>query len=311
MQTRRAGAVYVEREVFLRSLTLARPTGASARALAASMEDLHLPAGTVIYREGDPGEAAYFVVNGTVRLTSAGHEPWTLGAHAVVGVLDVMAERSRTRQATIVEDAHVLRLRADDWLDILEDDFEYTRHVVRGVASTTSELCFELAPGGGFAEPPPDAPGIDETAPPLTLVERIIVLRDTELFARATIDAMTTLAEGSDEIRVPAGSLLSERVSLFAGFSVVARGLVEMTSGEPSREIRARFGPSAIVGGPVALAHSSDKLAVRALTDTSLLHVRDEDFYDVMEDHFDVARSVFAALAVTRERLMNQRASKA
>lgn len=300
-------AAHVEREVFVRSLSLARPTGASARALAAAMEDVRLASGTVIFRADDAPEAAYFVMSGTVELVAPGTDPWTFGRGAVVGILDVMAERPRARTAIVRADALVLRLRADDWLDILEDDFEYTRDVLRGVASANAGVHLELGPRGGFDEPPLDAPTIAEDAPRLGLVERMMVLRDTDLFRRTTIQAITTISDACDELRLPAGAILSDRVSLFAGFSVVARGVVEMTrAGEP--ELRARFGPASVVGGPFGLAHPPEKLEVRAITDASLLHVRDEDFYDVMEDHFDVARSAFATFALERERLMSKRA---
>ncbi len=306
----RPTTAHIEREVFLRSLTIARPAGASARALAAAMESLRLPAGTVIYRAGDAPEAAYFVVAGTIELTAPDAEPWTFGPQAVVGIIDVMAERARARTAVVRDDAHVLRLRADDWLDILEDDFDYTRNVVRGVASGSRALHLELAPGGGYEPPRLDAPIIAEDAPPLTLVERMMVLRDTDLFQRTTIQAVTNIAESADELRLPAGALLSDRVSLFAGFVVVARGVVEMTR-EGSPVVCARFGPASVVGGPLAIVHPPEKLQIRAITDASLLHVRDEDFYDVMEDHFDVARSAFATFALGRERLMSLRAPKA
>lgn len=294
----------------MRSLAIGKPAGASARALAAVMEDLRLPAKTVIYRAGDAPEAAYFVVSGAIELVAPDAEPWVFGRDAVVGILDVMAERPRARTAIVKDDAYVLRLRADDWLDILEDDFEYTRNVVRGVASASHAIHLELAPGGGFETPPLDAPTIGEDAPPLTLVERMMILRDTDLFRRTTIQAITTIADGCDELRLPAGAVLGDRVSLFAGFSVVARGVVEMTIPGAS-ELRARFGPATVVGGPFGLAQPAEKVAIQAVTDASLLHVRDEDFYDVMEDHFDVARSAFATFALERERLMTLRAPKA
>jgi CRP-like cAMP-binding protein len=137
----------------------------------------------------------------------------------------------------------------------------------------------------------------------LPLVERVLTLREVALFSRAGIQSLVSLAPYLDEMRLAAGESLFEVGEVRGMFFVVARGLIELERSEPPG--RATFGPGSLVGGTAALGDVEHHYAGRAVTDSVILRVREEDFFDVMEDHFDLARSVFADLAAQRERVMN------
>ena len=57
------------------------------------------------------------------------------------------------------------------------------------------------------------------------------------------------------------------------------------------------------LGGGMA-AQGEHQFFARALTDSVVLRIREEDWFDVMEDHFDVARSAFRYMATERGRVM-------
>jgi CRP-like cAMP-binding protein len=68
----------------------------------------------------------------------------------------------------------------------------------------------------------------------------------------------------------------------------------------------ARFGPASVVGGSAALGDAERFYTARALSDSVLLRIREEDFFDVMEDHFDLARSVLAFMAEQRDHVTRE-----
>jgi CRP-like cAMP-binding protein len=55
------------------------------------------------------------------------------------------------------------------------------------------------------------------------------------------------------------------------------------------------------VGGGAALGDCLLRQSARALTPAVVLRIREEDLYDVMEDHFELARSVMRYLSTEHE----------
>jgi CRP-like cAMP-binding protein len=80
--------------------------------------------------------------------------------------------------------------------------------------------------------------------------------------------------------------------------------LIELTRTEPRG--KARFGAASVVGGSGAFGDIERLYTARAQRDSVLLRIREEDFFDVMEDHFDLARSVMGYMAAEREQVMDQ-----
>src|SRR5262245_43378529 len=104
----------LERQLFLRTLILARPAPQVARRLAEAMTDLFVEAGTVLYRQGDVSDSIFFVVRGDVELTNDTDQPWVLRDRSVAGILDVLQDRPRSRTATALTDAYALVLPAEE-----------------------------------------------------------------------------------------------------------------------------------------------------------------------------------------------------
>ena len=72
--------------------------------------------GTVLLREGDPGDSILFVMNGSIKVTVKGSdgqtiEAATLKSPMLLGVTGVMDGKKRTSTCTVDEVATVLRMR--------------------------------------------------------------------------------------------------------------------------------------------------------------------------------------------------------
>jgi CRP-like cAMP-binding protein len=287
----------IEREIFLRSMSLGRFTG--TRQLGRAMHDVFFEAGSVIYKEGSPADDLYFVVRGTVALTKPGEPPWEFGPRSVVGIIDADQNRPHRRTAVALTDVEALKLSSEDRLEVLEDNFEQARSLILFTSDAVHQLALTL-PSGGFSEPEPTEQEIEPEE--LPLVERVLTLRDVPAFRKASIQALVSLAPVAEESRVRAGETLFRVGEVTGVFYVVARGMVELERQAP--RISARFGPASIVGGSAAFGDVERSYAARAIQDSVLLRIPEEDFFDVMEDHFDLARSVFAYIAAEREAVM-------
>jgi CRP-like cAMP-binding protein len=291
----------VEREIFLRSMALGRPPSRDNMHLGDNMAEVFFEAGSLIYEVGSAADEIYFIVRGTVELSKEGLPARTLGPRSVVGILNAIQEVPHDRTATAVSDVEALVLRNEDRLDMMEDDFEYTRGVILFTAANLQELTLEL-PNGGFEEPAD--PGPPPEAGALPLIERVLTLRDVAAFHAASIETLVSLAKAGDEIRVGAGETLFRAGEISGAFFVVARGVLELQRSSPPGD--ARFGPASIAGGIPALGDVERLYSARALHDCVLLRFREVDFFDLMEDHFELARSVLSYIAAQRVRVVDQ-----
>lgn len=291
----------VERELFLRSMAFDRRFASATKQIADLMRDAFVEAGTALYEQGDPADEVYFIVHGSVRTLAPGVQDRTFGPRSLVGIMDAQQDRPHTRSAVAETDVEALVVRTEDWLEVLEDNFEYARALILSLAERLHELTLEL-PDGGFPEPRLEAAPAERE--PMALVERVLTLRDVPAFRRAGIQALVSLAPVAEEVRVRRGELLFSPGQIKGVFFVVARGLVELERAEP--HIRARFASAAIVGGSAALGDAERFYTARALQDSVLLRIEEEDFFDIMEDHFDLARSVTGYIAAQRESVLDE-----
>lgn len=98
-------------------------------ARGAVVETLHR--GDVIFREGDPGGALYFVISGRVRLSVKKREVADLGANEVFGEMSIFDRELRNVTATVTEDSELLRVLADDFHDAVRETVEIAEAVIR------------------------------------------------------------------------------------------------------------------------------------------------------------------------------------
>jgi CRP-like cAMP-binding protein len=291
----------VEREIFLRTMTVGRPMSPTAKLLGEAMREVFIEAGAVLYEEGSAADDLYFIMQGSVALRREGDQDLVFGPNSVVGIIDADLDRPHARRAVALTDVEALALRTEDRLEVLEDNFEQTRALILFSADMLHELTLRLP--AEDSSPLPD-PGPELGPEPLPLVERVLLLHDTLAFKRGGIQALVSLAPVADEFRIRAGDTLFRAGEVTGVFFVVARGTIELEHESSKR--RFRFGPGAIVGGSAAFGDAERLYTARALCDSVLLRLREEAFFDVMEDHFDLARSVLGYIAQERERVVDE-----
>ncbi|MGD0674013.1 MAG: cyclic nucleotide-binding domain-containing protein [Polyangiaceae bacterium] len=300
----------VAREMFL--LTLGgdtRDLGWALNRTVASLRDVFVGPGEPVYSQGDPAEEHYFLVSGEVKLTRPGAKDWIMGERSVIGSLDMLHERSRTRTATATVATHLLAMRSEDWWGLLEDRFELSNRVVLNLSAAIHALRLRPSPLGGFDETAsPGGPPAGKTAGvgqrgPLNLIARTLLLRTVPIFARGSIQTLTALSEVASEVRASDGQLLFPRGALGRQLAVVVEGQVT-ASRDPAAPSHS-FGPGALVVGTATIARGAD-YEVHASGATRVLAIPTDDYYDAMEDHFSLARSALVALAEERESLMDR-----
>ncbi len=86
-----------------------------AGVVAGLLEEIRLPAGEVLFRQGDPGDSVYLLVSGKVRIRMAGpgageRDVAQLAAGAIFGEIGLLLDTPRTATATVEEPAVLWRI---------------------------------------------------------------------------------------------------------------------------------------------------------------------------------------------------------
>lgn len=107
---------------------------AKQKLLCFSSERLTYPAGEVLFREGDVGDACYVIIEGTTDVSVNSLVISTLGRNQIIGEIAVFGHGPRTATVTATTRLEVLRFSGDLF-----------RSVVRENADAAVEMCRILA----------------------------------------------------------------------------------------------------------------------------------------------------------------------
>jgi CRP-like cAMP-binding protein len=92
----------------------------SLQAVAILAHEAAFTAGDVLMVEGEPGEAFYVIVEGTVRIDQGDRTVRSLTAGGFLGEIALVERRPRTATATCVTDVRLLEVRAHEFERLLD-----------------------------------------------------------------------------------------------------------------------------------------------------------------------------------------------
>jgi CRP-like cAMP-binding protein len=264
------------------------------------LEETDVAAGRCLFSAGDLAESFYFLRDGRVRLARKGRAPFTVHGPGVVGMFDAILDRPRVDTAVAEQDTQLMRVPTEPWVELLEDSFELTRATVLGAAREVTVLEGKLrsrglAPAGAASSPPALA------SARLGPIDRLAVLMDAPPLRAAGLQTLSDLAASSEEVAFSPGVALFQRAVPRERVFLVIEGEVQATR-EPSQGVW-RFGPGEIVCGAAAIGEPALSWRAVAQGPVRTLAYRIEDWFDLMELHFDLVRSAVTWLALERERL--------
>ena len=192
----------------------AAPSSLAADARAgseASRDELIAPKGTVICRQGEPGDSMFLIQSGRVRirLESGGHvaDVAVLESGAFFGELSLLSEAPRSATAEALDDTTLLVIRRDVFAMMMQDDIDIVFRMLHtmGERLGRTDRHFRdilerhnyvrlLAEGLGQGRPGPAG-----ATTPMTVERLAAVLALDDATTRRMIDALTQRGAGSLE----------------------------------------------------------------------------------------------------------------
>lgn len=289
-------AARLKREILLRSMFPSMPQAAHVRFIEL-LDDVEVEAGTTVFDIGEPPERFMFLVEGRVVMERPGYQPWEFVPLAVVGVIDAVLERARTRNCRTLERSKFLSIRMSDWFDMLEDNGQIARAAIRNFATQLHGRWRVLAPRVRRASEPP--PAVAPQA--LDTYDKILALRRAPFLGSAGMQAIASLATVAEPIALRRGQVLFEPGTHVEHLYIVVRGTLLLSSGT---DFRLEQGPGDLVGGAAALCRALGEYGVKANSDAVVLRISEQDFYDQAEEHARLTRGTLAYLVSELEPLL-------
>ncbi len=125
----------VERVLILKGADLLKDVGPRhLLRLADVAREIPLTKGDTIYREDDPADALYLVVEGRVRITAGDRTTSEVGPGEAFGTWALVDDSSRGQQAECLEDGIALALGRDEFYEVAAGDLTLLQQVVRVLA---------------------------------------------------------------------------------------------------------------------------------------------------------------------------------
>jgi CRP/FNR family cyclic AMP-dependent transcriptional regulator len=84
-------------------------------------DEVDLPAGYVLMREGDQGSEAYVLASGEAKIERSGREINRVGSGSVIGEIAILAEGPRTATATLTQPSHLFVLAHREFHSLMDD----------------------------------------------------------------------------------------------------------------------------------------------------------------------------------------------
>jgi signal-transduction protein with cAMP-binding, CBS, and nucleotidyltransferase domain len=111
--------------------------------LAHAAREVEIFKGDTIYKEDDPADALYMVVEGRVRLSTGDRTTSEVGPGEAFGTWSLVDDSARGHRAECTEDGLTLALHRDEFYDVAAGDLALLQEVVRALAKRLRALVVE------------------------------------------------------------------------------------------------------------------------------------------------------------------------
>lgn len=247
--------------------------------------------GDEVTRIGTETTSVHIVLEGSLRVTGPDGEVAAVGNGRGVGVIGALSRTGRGYGAVTAERTRTLEISKEAFLATLEESFSIARNVLRVLCGMLLDARGELPPATHAALP---MPKLEERTEPRTLVERVLELSRTGLFANANIDSVFDLARVMRQIRVPAGHVFFRAGDSPRSSLRVLSGVIRCTTPDG---VSVDITTGTMIGGLVAMAgrkHPYDAIAVQEVI---AYEIQFEDFLLIIEAHPELAMSLLEEMA--------------
>lgn len=142
-------SIHAEVDLLRRIPLFASIDTSKLKLLAFTSERLTFASGAVLFREGDRGDSAYLILSGVVSVSVASPKGdvvvASIGSNNIVGEMALLGEIPRTATLTATEPLETLKIKKEQFFQLLRDLPQMTLEIMRELAARLNNANKELA----------------------------------------------------------------------------------------------------------------------------------------------------------------------
>jgi CRP-like cAMP-binding protein len=127
----------------------------------------------------------------------------------------------------------------------------------------------------------------------LNLVEKVIALEAVELLQNLKPDQLARIASIAKEVKYPPGHTILDSAQTSDALYVILDGQVEISSDGVTLHTAKQY---EVLGAWALFDEDPLPVGAKTVTDTSLLRIGREDFYDLLSDNVEITAAIFSTL---------------
>lgn len=254
--------------------------------IAENLVERTFVAGSTVATPAARVPAIHLILEGRLESATARHA-W--GPRDLFGALEAIAGRTVPDRVVATSETRTLQLSTTDFSEILEDNYTVLSSARRMLARKLAEV------GRTLAHRPRVL--VDDVPGPLGLVDRLLILRGQLPFARASIQALSALAQATEELHFPAGSPIHRAGEDADGVLVILDGVARIHRAGGRAKSPDVLASGAAIGALETLGELAYATDVDSISALRVLRLPSAALFDVMEDHTDFAIALVSKLA--------------
>jgi len=130
----------IEQILFLQSVPIFRElSGEELHFIAGITIEVSIPKGETLFHAGDPGDAMYLVLDGSVSIRLDGQEIVSMGKRDCFGEMAVLDNLPRSADAVAAEDTELLRIDAQSFDELLQEKHQIVKGIFKVLSSRLRE----------------------------------------------------------------------------------------------------------------------------------------------------------------------------
>ena len=137
----------VEKVVFLQNVDIFEQVPAEQLSfIAAIAEEVDFAKGEIIFKEKEPSDSLYLVIDGKVKIERDGNQVLVAGSRDAFGTWSLLDNEPRVVTATVTEDARLLRIERNDFVDLLADNVQVTQGILKTLVRRVKSIVEKVGP---------------------------------------------------------------------------------------------------------------------------------------------------------------------
>lgn len=120
-------------EILRKVIIFSETNDAILKRLSDTLSDVYFKKGQEVFHKGDRLDSMYIIVKGKVNVHDSDHVFTQFSDNDFFGEYSLIDSSARSASVTAIEDTHLLKLEQKDFNDIIKEDFEVTKSVLKAL----------------------------------------------------------------------------------------------------------------------------------------------------------------------------------